>query len=56
MLMMVEKVIRGGICHAIHRHVKANNKYMENYDKSIKSSYLIYLDKNNLYGWAMFQK
>ena len=34
MLLMVEEGIRGGICHAIHRHAKANNKYMKNYDKS----------------------
>ena len=33
MLLMVEKGIRGGICHAIHRSAKANNKYMKNYDK-----------------------
>ena len=29
MLLMVEKRIRGGICHAIHRYAKANNKYMK---------------------------
>ena len=29
MLMMVEEEIRGGICHAIYRHAKANNKYMK---------------------------
>ena len=56
MLLMVEKGIRGGICLAIHRHAKVNNKYMKNYDKDITSSYLAYLDANNLYGWAMFQK
>ena len=50
MLLMVEKGIRGGICHAIHRYVKANNRYLENYDKNIISSYLMYLDANNLYG------
>ena len=52
---MVEKGTRGGICQAIHRYVKANNKYMKNYDKDIISSYSIYLDANNLYGWAMSQ-
>ena len=50
MLLMVEKSIRGGICHAIHRYAKANNKYMKNYDKSIEASYLMYLDANNLHG------
>ena len=39
-LMMVEKGIRGAICHAIHRYAKANNKYMKNY-KNIESLYLI---------------
>ena len=53
MLLMVEEGIRGWICHAIHSYAKANNKYMSNYDKSIISSYLMYLDANNLYGWAM---
>ena len=56
MLLMVEKRTRGGICHAIHRYAKTNNKYMKNYDKNIESSYLMYLDANNLYGWAMSQK
>ena len=51
MLLMVEKGIRGEICYAIHRYAKANNKYMKNYDKKIESSYLEYLDENNLYGW-----
>ena len=54
--MMVEKGFRGGICHAIHRYEKANNKYMKNYDKNIELSYLISLDANNLYGWALYQK
>ena len=56
MLLMVEKGIRCGICQAIHRHAKANNKYMKNYNKDIISSYLTYLDANSLYGWAMSQK
>ena len=50
MLLMVEKGIRGGICQAIHRHAKANNKYMKNYNKDIISSHLMYLDAKNLYG------
>ena len=55
-LLMVEKGIRGGICHAIYRYAKANNKYMKNYNKDKEESFLQYLDDNNLYGWAMSQK
>ena len=56
MLLMVEEGIRGGICHAIHRYAKANNKYMNNYDKKTTSSYVMYLDANKFYGWEMSQK
>ena len=35
MLLMVEKGISGGMCHAIHRYAKTNNKYMKKYDKNI---------------------
>ena len=56
MLLMIKKGIRGGMCHAIHRYSKANNKYMENYDKNKKLSYIRYLDANNLYVRAMSQK
>ena len=57
MLLMVEEGVRGGICHSIHRYAKANNKYMKNYNNNNKeSSYIQYLDANNLYGWAMSKK
>ena len=55
-LLIVEKGIRGGIVHAIHKYAKANNKYMKNYDKNVISSYLMYLAVNNLYRWEMSQK
>ena len=55
MLLMVEKGIRGGVCTAIHQYVKANSKYMNNYDKNYESSYLKYWDVNSSYGWAMSQ-
>ena len=48
MLLMVEEGIRGGTCHSIHRYAKANNKYMKNYNNNEKSSYIQYLDANNL--------
>ena len=50
MLLMVEKGIRGGICHAIYNYAKANNKYMKNCNKNKESSYIQYLDPNNFYG------
>ena len=56
MLLMVEEGIRGGICHSIHRYAKVNNKYMKNYNNNEESSYIQYLDANNLYGWAISKK
>ena len=56
MLLMIEEGLRGGICHAVYRYARANNKYMNNYDKSKESSYIQYLDTNNLYGAAMSEK
>ena len=53
---MAGEGIRGGRCHAIHRYAKANKKYIKHYDKNIISSYLLYLDANYLYGWAISQK
>ena len=55
-LLMVEKGIRGGICHSIHRYAKADNKYMQNYNNNEESLYIQHLDANNLYGWAMSKK
>ena len=56
MFLMVEKGIRGGICHSIYRYVKANNKYMKYYGKIKESSYIQYLDVNDLYGWERCRK
>ena len=56
MLLIVEKVVREGICNTIHQYAKANNKYMNDYDKNKESSDIKYWDVNNLYGWAMSQK
>ena len=56
MLLMVEKGIRGGICHSISWHSKAGNKYIKNYDKNKEMSYIQYWDVNRLYCWWMLQK
>ena len=48
-LLMVEKGIRGGICHAVYQYAKANKKYMRDYNKNKESSYLKHWDVNNLY-------
>ena len=58
MYLMFEKGIRGGISTITHRHAIANNPYLpsEKYDSSKDHSYIMYLDANNLYGWAMTQK
>ena len=45
--------MRGGISYIAHRNAEANNKYMKNYNPENESSYIMYLDANNLYGWAL---
>ena len=56
MLPMFERGIRGGMTQAVHHYSSANNHYMgDQYDSSQESSYLEYLDANNLYSWAMSQ-
>ena len=56
MLLIVEKGIREEICHAVYWYVKANSKYMKDYDKNKESLYLKFWDVNDLYGWEMSQK
>ena len=58
--LFIEKRMRGGISFIGKRHSKANNIYIENYDSSECSSieesvFIMYLDANNLHGWAMTQ-
>ena len=56
MLLIFERGIKGGISQAVRKCVLANNKYMgDRFDPKSESSYLQYLDANNLYGWAMSQ-
>ena len=56
MLLIKEKGIRGGICHAIYWYTKANNKYMKDYNKNKELPCLNYWDVSNLYAWEMLQK
>ena len=56
MFLTYEEGIRGAICNKVHSYAEANNKYMNNHNKNKESSLLMYLDANNLYGWAMSKK
>ena len=56
MLLQFEKSICGGIATAVYKYGKANNKYIKNYDRTRQRTYLMYVDANNLYGYAMSKK
>ena len=51
--LFIEKGSRGGISYTAKIYAKANNKYMADYDSEKQSTFITYLDKNNLYGWTM---
>ena len=51
--LFIEKGLRGGISYIAKRYAEANNKYISDYDSNKPSTFITYLDKNNLYGWAM---
>ena len=51
--LFIEKRLRGGIFYNAKRYARANNKYMNYYDPKKPSTFMSYLDMNNLYGWAM---
>ena len=53
MFQFIEKGMRGGVSYIANRYGKANNKNMKEYYEKTPSKYIMYLDANNLYGWAM---
>ena len=56
MFFTYKQGIRGGICNKVHSYAEENNKHMKNYDKNKEASFLMFVDANNLYGWAMSKK
>ena len=55
MFQFIEKGMHGGVSYIANRYGNANNKYMKEYNEKTPSKYIMYLDANNLYGWAMSQ-
>ena len=55
MFQFIEKGMCGGVSYIVNRYGNANNKYMKEYDERALSKYIMYLNANNLYGWAMTQ-
>ena len=53
MYSFIKKGTRGGISYIAKRYAKPNNKYMNDYDQEKPSAFITYLDRNNLYGWAI---
>ena len=51
--LFIEKGLRRRISYIAKKYARANNKYMNNYDSKKPSTFITYLDMNNLYGWAM---
>ena len=55
MFQFIEKGMHGGVSYIANQYGNANNKYMKEYDDKASSKYIMYLDANNLCGWAMSQ-
>ena len=51
--LFIEKGLREGISYIANRYAKPNSKYINDYDPKVSSTFISYLDMNNLYGWAM---
>ena len=55
MFQFIKKGMHGGVSYIVNRYRKANNKYIKENDEKAPSKHIMYLDANNLYGWAMSQ-